>query len=452
MGLGKTVQAIAMLTSEREQFGAEAFGPTLVVCPMSVTRQWAREIERFAPSLRVHLHHGGERLTGAELVEVARSSDVVITSYDIATRDIETLSLVRWDRLLLDEAQDVKNPATKRARALRRLDARRTLAMTGTPIENRLDELWAIMDIVNPGLLGSRERFQRSFARPIEANGDTRALERLRAMVQPFILRRPKDSPEVELELPQITVTKEYCKLTLEQASLYQATVDRWMPRIEEHERSFGRRGAVLAMLSQLKQVCNHPEMVLATGRPLAGRSGKLERLVELLEAMPADDKALVFTQYPGFDRLVPHLHRRLGREIGFFHGGLAARQRDEIVEAFSHPDGPSILVISIRAGGRGLNLPAANHVFHFDRWWNPAVEQQATDRAYRFGQHKDVFVHSLICTATLEERIDELLDSKRELAEKVVAGRADDWLGELDLDAIRAAVSLSDDSVEAAA
>ena len=452
MGLGKTVQAIAMLTSEREQFGVDAFGPTLVVCPMSVTRQWAREIERFAPSLRVHLHHGGERLTGAELVDVARSSDVVITSYDIATRDIETLSLIRWDRLLLDEAQDVKNPATKRARALRRLDARRTLAMTGTPIENRLDELWAIMDIVNPGLLGSRERFQRSFARPIEANGDTRALERLRAMVQPFILRRPKDSPEVELELPKITVTKEYCKLTLEQASLYQATVDRWMPRIEEHERSFGRRGAVLAMLSQLKQVCNHPEMVLATGRPLAGRSGKLERLVELLEAMPADDKALVFTQYPGFDRLVPHLHERLGREIGFFHGGLAARQRDELVEAFSHPDGPSILVISIRAGGRGLNLPAANHVFHFDRWWNPAVEQQATDRAYRFGQHKDVFVHSLICTATLEERIDELLDSKRELAEKVVAGRADDWLGELDLDAIRAAVSLSDNSVEAAA
>ena len=452
MGLGKTVQAIAMLTSEREQFGADAFGPTLVVCPMSVTRQWAREVERFAPSLRVHVHHGGERLSGAELADVARASDIVITSYDIATRDVDELAAVRWDRLLLDEAQDVKNPATKRARALRRLDARRTLAMTGTPIENRLDELWAIMDIVNPGLLGSRERFQRSFARPIEANGDTRALERLRAMVQPFILRRPKDSPEVELELPSITVTKEYCRLTLEQASLYRATVDRWMPRIEEHERSFGRRGAVLAMLSQLKQVCNHPEMVLATGRALGGRSGKLERLVELLEAMPDDDKALVFTQYPGFDRLVPHLHDRLGREIGFFHGGLPARQRDELVASFSRDDGPSVLVISIRAGGRGLNLPAANHVFHFDRWWNPAVEQQATDRAYRFGQHKDVFVHSLICTATLEERIDELLDSKRELAEKVVAGRADDWLGELDLDAIRAAVALSDTSVEEAA
>ena len=269
MGLGKTVQAIAMLTSEREQFGDEAFGPTLVVCPMSVTRQWAREIERFAPTLRVHLHHGGERLTGDELLQVARASDVVITSYDIATRDIDVLATVAWDRLILDEAQDVKNPATKRARALRRIDARRMLAMTGTPIENRLDELWAIMDIVNPGLLGSRERFQRTFARPIEAHSDSRALERLRAMVQPFILRRPKDSPEVELELPEITVTKEYCRLTLEQASLYRATVDRWMPRIEEHERSFGRRGAVLAMLSQLKQVCNHPEMVLAD-RPAA--------------------------------------------------------------------------------------------------------------------------------------------------------------------------------------
>ena len=448
MGLGKTVQAIAMLLSEREQFGSDAMGPTLVVCPMSVTRQWAREIERFGPSLRVHLHHGGERLNGEPLASAARAADVMITSYDIATRDIDVLASVDWDRLILDEAQDVKNPATKRARALRRLRARRTLAMTGTPIENRLDELWAIMDIVNPGLLGSRERFQRTFARPIEVSSDSRALERLRAMVQPFILRRPKDSPEVELELPTITVTKEYCPLTLEQASLYRATVDRWMPRIEEHEKSFGRRGAVLAMLSQLKQVCNHPEMVLPTGRPLDGRSGKLERLIELLEPMPADDKALVFTQYPGFNQLVPYLQRRLGRDVGFFHGGLGARQRDELVASFSEADGPSILVISIRAGGRGLNLPAANHVFHFDRWWNPAVEQQATDRAHRFGQRKDVFVHSLICTATLEERIDALLDSKRELAEKVVAGRADDWLGELDLDTIRAAVALSGDSV----
>jgi hypothetical protein len=449
MGLGKTVQAIAMLVSEREEHGVDAFGPTLVVCPMSVARQWVAEIARFAPGLRVHLHHGTERLSGEEFATAARRSDVVVTSYDIATRDADELALVEWDRLLCDEAQDVKNPATKRARSLRNIKAKRRLAMTGTPIENRLQELWAIMDLVNPGLVGSREWFEKRFAGPIETYGDERALERLRAMVQPFILRRPKDSDEVELELPAITVTKEYCKLTIEQANLYQATVDRWMPRIEEHKESFGRRGAVLAMLGQLKQVCNHPEMVLPTFGPLDGRSGKLEKLVELLQAVPAHDKSLVFTQYPGFARLVPHLEERTGRKVGFFHGRLTARQRDELLTAFATDDGPSTLVISIRAGGRGLNLPAANHVFHFDRWWNPAVEQQATDRVYRFGQRKPVFVHSLICTATLEERIDQLLESKKELAEKVIAGRSEDWLGELDMESLRAAVALSPDALE---
>jgi len=457
MGLGKTVQAIAMLASEREELGADALqldklGPTLVVCPMSVVKQWCAEIARFAPSLRVHLHHGNLRLAGAALAEAARSSDVVVTSYDTATRDVDFLAAIAWDRLLLDEAQDVKNPNTKRARALRRLPARRRLAMTGTPIENRLSELWALMDIVNPGLLGSREWFERTFARPIETHSHDGALERLRSIVQPFILRRAKDAPEVELELPPITVAKDYCRLTVEQASLYRATVDHWLPRIEAHGDRFGRRGAVLAMLSHLKQVCNHPEMLVATGQPLDGRSGKLERLLELLEQVPEGDKALVFTQYPGFDRLVPHLEQRLGTNVGFFHGRLNARQREHLLEEFAAEDGPRLLVISIRAGGRGLNLPAANHVFHFDRWWNPAVEQQATDRVHRFGQRKPVFVHSLICTGTLEERIDTLLDSKRELAEKVIAARSEDWLGDLDLGALRAAVELSVDSVEAAA
>ncbi|HEY5295302.1 MAG TPA: DEAD/DEAH box helicase, partial [Gaiellaceae bacterium] len=433
-------------------FGRDAFGPTLVVCPMSVARQWVAEIARFAPGLRVHLHHGSDRLADEALAREAGRSDVVVTSYDIATRDVETLATIQWDRLLLDEAQDVKNPATKRARALRRLPARRRVAMTGTPIENRLSELWALMDILNPGLLGSREWFGRTFAKPIESFGDEHALERLRAIVRPFILRRAKDAPEVELDLPPITIEKDYCRLTVEQASLYQATVDRWLPRIEEHADRFGRRGAVLAMLGHLKQVCNHPEMLVATGQPLDGRSGKLERLIELLEQVPADDKALVFTQYTRFDRLVPHLRERLGRHVEFFHGHLNARQREELLAAFASEDGPSLLVVSLRAGGRGLNLPAANHVFHFDRWWNPAVEQQATDRVHRLGQHKPVFVHSLICVGTLEERIDALLDSKRELVEKVMAGRSEDWLGDLDLAAIREAVALSPDSLEAAA
>jgi SNF2 family DNA or RNA helicase len=451
MGLGKTVQAIATFVSEREDSDG-AVGPTLVVSPMSVTQQWAREIARFAPGLAVHLHHGPARLTGLPFVTAATASDVVVTSYDVATRDVETLSEVPWDRLLLDEAQDAKNPRTKRHRALRRIPRRRTLALTGTPIENRLGELWAIMDLVNPGLLGSREAFERTFARPIELRRDTHALERLRSIVGPFVLRRAKDAPEVELDLPPITIAKVSCRLTVEQASLYRATVDRWMPRIEEHERRFDRRGAVLAMLGQLKQVCNHPELVLPSGRPLDGRSGKLERLVEILEVVPEGDKALVFTQYPGFDRLAPHLAERLGREVGFFHGGLSAAARAALLEDFEEATGPSLLVISLRAGGRGLNLPAANHVVHFDRWWNPAVEQQATDRVHRLGQRKHVYVSSLICTATVEERIDELLESKRELAEKVIAAPADDWLAELDLDAIRAAVALAPEATAEAA
>ena len=308
------------------------------------------------------------------------------------------------------------------------------------------------MDLVNPGLLGSRQAFERTFARPIEAGRDARALERLRGLVGPFLLRRVKDAPEVELELPPITIAKQPCLLTVEQASLYRATVDRWMPRIEEHERRFDRRGAVLAMLGQLKQVCNHPELVLPSGSPLAGRSGKLERLVELLRAVPDDDRSLVFTQYPGFGRLAPHLAERLGVEVGFFHGGLTARARDDLVARFESGTGPEILVVSLRAGGRGLNLPAANHVFHFDRWWNPAVEQQATDRVHRFGQRKHVYVTSLVCTATVEERIDQLLDAKRELAEQVIAGRADDWLVELDLDTLRSAVALAPEAIEEAA
>jgi len=450
MGLGKTVQAIAMLASEREE--TQGLGPTLVVCPMSVVKQWAAEIERFAPGLRVLSHHGVARLKGDGLVEGALACDVVVTSYDIATRDIETLALVDWDRLLLDEAQDIKNPATKRARALRRVRARRRVAMTGTPIENRLGELWAIMDIVNPGLLGPRDWFDRTFARPIEESRDEHALERLRAIVQPFVLRRAKDAPEVELELPPITIEKDYCRLTVEQAALYQATVDRWLPRIEEQRDTFGQRGSVLAMLSQLKRVCNHPELLLPTGEALEGRSGKLDRLVELLQQVPAGDKALVFTQYPGFDRLVPHLAEHVAKRVGFFHGRLTARQRDDVLRAFETEDGPSVLVISIKAGGRGLNLPAANHVIHFDRWWNPAVEQQATDRVHRVGQRKPVFVHSLICLGTLEERIDQLLESKRELAAKVIHGGSEDWLGQLDIGAIRAAVALSPDWMEAAA
>ena len=307
MGLGKTVQAIAMLASEREEFGADALGPTLVVCPMSVVKQWVAEIERFAPKLRVLSHHGVARLAGDALVEAARSVDVVVTSYDIATRDNETLGLV-----------DVGSAAARRGAGHQESDdeacalaAPAACAAAGGD-DGHADREPARRAVGDHGHRQSRPAraraswFDKTFAQPIEAYHDEQALERLRAIVQPFVLRRAKDSPEVELELPPITIEKDYCRLTVEQASLYQATVDRWLPRIEEQRDTFGQRGSVLAMLSQLKRVCNHPELLLPTGQALDGRSGKLDRLVELLELVPAGDKALVFTQYPGFDRLVP--------------------------------------------------------------------------------------------------------------------------------------------------
>ena len=453
MGLGKTVQAIATLVSEREEAGAEV-GPTLVVSPMSVAQQWAREIARFAPGLVVHLHHGPSRLADQAFVDAARSSDVVVTSYDVATRDVELLARVAWDRLLLDEAQDAKNPRTKRHRALRRIPRRRTLALTGTPIENRLGELWAIMDLVNPGLLGSREAFERSLARPIEARGATRrALERLRSLVGPFVLRRAKDAPEVDLELPPITIAKVAVPAhgrAGEPVPRDGRSLDapHRAPRADvrpARRRARDARAAEAGLQPPGADPSHGP-------RRSTGARGSSSGSSSSSRACRRTDKALVFTQYPGFDRLAPHLAARLDRDVGFFHGGLSARARDELVARFESESDPTVLVVSLRAGGRGLNLPAANHVVHFDRWWNPAVEQQATDRVHRLGQRKPVFVSSLVCTATLEERIDALLDSKRELAEQVMSGRADDWLADLDLDAIRSAVALAPEAIEEAA
>ena len=454
MGLGKTVQAIAMLA-----LGARAVrarGDRSDARRLPDERRAAvgcRGRALRAEPARAPASRHRDRLANEALLHRVSEVDVVVTSYDIATRDLDVLQLVQWDRLLLDEAQDVKNPQTKRARSLRLIPAKRRVAMTGTPIENHLGELWALMDLLNPGLLGSREWFGRTFAEPIQVGKDEEALERLKAIVRPFILRRAKDDPEVELDLPPITIEKDYCRLTLEQASMYQATVDNWLPRVEAHEDRFGRRGAVLAMLGHLKQVCNHPEMLVQTDRPLDGRSGKLERLIELLRDVPAGDKALVFTQYTRFDRLVPHLAERLGKRVDFFHGHLNARQRDELLTEFAGEGGPQVLVVSMRAGGRGLNLPAANHVFHFDRWWNPAVEQQATDRVHRLGQRKPVFVHSpdLHGHARGADRPAARLEA-RARREGDGRARSEDWLGNLDLGAIRAAVALSPDAMEEAA
>ncbi|HYB26152.1 MAG TPA: DEAD/DEAH box helicase [Solirubrobacteraceae bacterium] len=455
MGLGKTPQTLALLLAEREQHTARSRkrpGPTLLICPMSVVGNWQREAERFAPSLRILVHHGTERLTGRRFVTAARRSDLVITTYAVATRDRETLAGVKWERVALDEAQNIKTRDAKQTRAIRSLPARHRIALTGTPVENRLTELHSIMDFLNPGLLGPAATFKRSYATPIERWRDQRATERLRQATGPFILRRLKVDKEIISDLPDKIEMRVDCHLTREQATLYQAVVDEMLEKAERAE-GIERSGIILAALMKLKQACNHPAHLLKDRSELAGRSGKLTRLEEILaEALAENDKALCFTQFAEFGHpLRGHLQERLGREVLFLHGGTPKTARDEMVRRFQTEGGPPLFVLSLKAGGTGLNLTSANHVVHFDRWWNPAVEDQATDRAFRIGQRKNVQVRKLTCVGTLEERIDTLIAQKKELAERII-GTGERWITELDTAQLRELVTLSREAVEAAA
>ena len=447
MGLGKTVQAIALFLHDVEQ--GRARGPVLVVCPTSVLGNWRREIGRFAPSLDVLVHHGGDREKEESFAESASQRDVIITTYALARRDEETLRDVAWTGIVLDEAQNIKNPGAKRTRAIRRLDADYRLALTGTPVENRLSELWSIMQFLNPGYLGPQNVFRERFSRPIERYQDAEAATRLRKLVQPFILRRVKTDPTIIEDLPDKRENKVYCTLTSEQATLYQATVEDALRQVEESE-GIQRRGLVLSMLTKLKQICNHPAHFLKDGSPLRDRSGKLARLEGMLEEVVAvEERALVFTQFTEMGTLLQgYLEERFG-EVLFLYGGTPAEQRDRMVARFQEQEhGPPIFLLSLRAGGLGLNLTRANHVFHFDRWWNPAVEDQATDRVFRIGQTRDVWAHKFICMGTLEERIDDLIESKKALAESVI-GSGESWLTELNTDQLRQMVTLSAEAME---
>jgi SNF2 family DNA or RNA helicase len=449
MGLGKTVQLLALLLSRppRAAKGRRTL-PTLLVCPMSLVGNWQREAARFAPSLRVHVHHGGERLGGGALRKAVRGSDLVITTYALAARDREELGAVEWGRVVLDEAQNVKNAAARQAQAVRSFQAPRRIALTGTPVENRLSEMWSILDFLNPGLLGSSRDFRARFALPIERYRDADRAEQLRRLAGPFILRRLKTDRGIIQDLPDKQEIKVFCNLTREQASLYQATVNDMLRKIEESD-GIQRRGLVLSTLLRLKQACNHPAQLLGDGSALAGRSGKLERLEELLdEVMQAGDRALVFTQFAEMGTLLQgRLQERFAREIPFLHGGVRKADRDAMVARFQDAGGPPVLLLSLKAGGTGLNLTAANHVIHFDRWWNPAVEDQATDRAFRIGQRRDVQVRKLICAGTLEERIDAVIEEKKALAGSVL-GTGEAWLTELSTDELRRVVALSADAV----
>jgi superfamily II DNA or RNA helicase len=450
MGLGKTLEAIALLTSRPQD------RPHLVVCPTSVVGNWERELARFAPGLPVIRHHGSDRPVSRRAF---RPGHVAVTSYALLRRDVGMLEDVDWDVVVLDEAQQIKNPASKGARAARSLQARARIAMTGTPLENRLSELWAIVDVTNPGLLGSQRAFNDRFAVPIERWHDEAAAGRLRRLVAPFVLRRRKGDPEVAVDLPpkqEITVA---VSLTREQATLYEATVEEAF-RGTLGATAFERRGRILALLTALKQICNHPAQYLrdvdlardGAARRLVGRSGKLARTTEILgELVDAGERALVFTQFREMgELLVAHLGDRLRLpEVPFLHGGVPLGGRDAMVQRFQDDeDAPPILLVSLRAGGTGLNLTRASHVLHFDRWWNPAVEDQATDRVHRIGQTRAVTVHTLVTAGTIEERIAALLDRKRALADAVV-GAGEGWITELDDDELRDLVALSTDDLE---
>ncbi|MDB9372609.1 DEAD/DEAH box helicase [Nodularia sphaerocarpa] len=437
MGLGKTIQLIAFLLHLKEQDALE--NPMLLVCPTSILGNWEREIKKFAPTLKVLQHHGDKRLKGKAFVEAVRKHDVVITSYSLLHRDIKSLQSVDWQMIVLDEAQNVKNPEAKQSQAVRQLKTTFRIALTGTPVENKLQELWSILDFLNPGYLGNRQFFQRRFAMPIEKYGDTASLNQLRGLVQPFILRRLKTDRDIIQDLPEKQEMTVFCGLAAEQAALYQQVVEASLAEIESAE-GLQRRGMILGLLVKLKQICNHPAQYLKLATLEQHNSAKLQRLDEMLNvALESGDRALIFTQFAEWGKLLKaHLQQTLGQEILFLYGGSTKKQREEMIDRFQQdPQGPPIMILSLKAGGVGLNLTRANHVFHFDRWWNPAVENQATDRVFRIGQTRNVQVHKFVCTGTLEEKIHDMIESKKQLAEQVV-NTGEEWLTEMDTNQLR--------------
>ncbi len=453
MGLGKTVQLLALLTDERAE--GPAPGPTLLVCPVSLVGNWRREAARFAPELRVHVQHGTDRPGGNALARLVGACDLVVTTYGVVARDDE-LAALPWHRVVCDEAQALKNHATRQARAVRALPAATRIALTGTPVENNLGELWSVMEFANPGLLGSAQDFQRAVADPAEAAADGdgagpgsgTGTDLVRRLTGPFVLRRLKTDRSIIADLPEKQEMRTWCTLTPEQASLYKAVVDEMAQRMSEADEK-ERKGLVLATMSRLKQICNHPAQFLGDGSALSGRSGKLDRLESILgEAVAEGDKALCFTQYARFgERLAPYLAARTGVPVLWLHGGTPRAERERMTEHFQSVSGPMVFLLSLKAAGTGLNLTAANHVVHVDRWWNPAVENQATDRAFRIGQRRDVQVRKMVCVGTVEERVDEMIERKSALADGAVA-TGEQWLAGLSVADLREVVRLAPEAV----
>lgn len=494
MGLGKTIQTLALIQYDLEQVEEGAAGredsklisvpnvstaptapnvsnastasnvstapnaakpvatkPVLLVCPTSVINNWKKEAARFTPELSVMVHHGTSRKKEEEFKKEAMKHSIVISSYGLLQRDATFLKGVPWAGVVLDEAQNIKNPETKQAKAARALEADYRIALTGTPVENNVGDLWSIMEFLNPGFLGSQAGFKRNFFIPIQAERDPEAARRLKEITSPFILRRLKTDSSIISDLPEKMEMKTYCTLTKEQASLYAAVLEDIEEAIEEaDEEGIQRKGIILSALSRLKQVCNHPAQFLKDNSGIPGRSGKLERITEMLDVVLENgEKALVFTQFAEMGKILKeHLQASFGCEVLFLHGGVPRTQRDRMLELFQEgKEYLPIFVLSLKAGGTGLNLTGANHVFHFDRWWNPAVENQATDRAFRIGQTKNVEVHKFICAGTLEEKIDEIIEHKVQVAENVV-GTGESWLTELSNEELKDIFTLREEAV----
>ena len=430
MGLGKTLQVIALLAARTRADGA---GPSLVIAPASLLANWQNEFARFAPKLRTLVAHPAESdldlHSPAALGRALQKIDVTITTYGLIGR-CEALRKQAWDVLVLDEAQAIKNPGARQTRAVKTLQGRARIALTGTPIENRLSDLWSLFDFLNPGLLGSARVFAEAAKRLAKA---PEAYAPLRRLVQPYILRRLKTDRRVIADLPEKTELNAYCGLTREQAALYQRCV-RELARTLERAEGMARRGAVLAHLMQLKQICNHPAQWAGEARCAPERSGKFLRLAELCgELAERQARVLVFTQFREIIApLEAHLAGIFGRPGLTLHGGTAVRERQRLVERFQREDGPPFFILSLKAGGTGLNLTAAAHVIHFDRWWNPAVENQATDRAFRIGQRRNVLVHKFICRGTIEEKIAALIEAKQGLAQELLGEGAERLLTEM--------------------
>lgn len=430
MGLGKTPQTIAYLLACKEEGVLD--GPALIVCPTSIIGNWERELSRFSPDLRVCIHHGPGRKKDSRFIVSSQEYDLIITSYALIPRDIAFLSSVDYSALILDEVQNVKNAATRQYQAVRRINAAHRIALTGTPVENHLSEIWSIMEILNPGYLGTSSSFQKIYAGPVEKGGDEEKARELRRIIRPFLIRRVKTDPTVIQDLPEKMEMKVYCTLTHEQAALYQATLDDLAGDLE-NTAGIARRGKILASLTRLKQICNHPSLVAKASDSDHARSGKVLRLIEMLdEVYEEGEAAVIFTQYATFAQILKTIiHTQLQTETLVMTGGTPRQKREEMITRFMRNDGPHFFVISLKAGGTGLNLMRATHVFHIDRWWNPAVEDQATDRTYRIGQTRAVQVHMMIAAGTLEEQIDEMIERKRTLAGHLLAG-GEDWLTEL--------------------